>query len=764
MRRLTKPVLRVLVVIGMLASLLTTQFSTTASAAESTPPLRWGPVSLVDSSLQGSSTSTNGNLVAPCTWNSGGRNLTTYDSTGAVALSISRTSTVDGVQNCITRPAIDKNGAVYGVPYGKNSSNQYVFGANLLAYSGNTLKWKYPVAGGCGAPVIGPNGIIYVRTWPSGGPRLIGLTPEVQPGTSQPAKVFDIPVSTSCGSFRPYKDGIMVAPQKSQIGNQYPGNPEFYSYSGKFLGRSPVSIDQRDEDVNAEGQFFATQYTSGSFKSASVAMYDSRNGRVEWTTPVSTSGADVQLFELHALQGGGVVGQIRERKMAANGIPATPTEWVTTFVYVNASGQKVRTLTLPNTDAQGSPADIPLTAFDGVGKIAIQRDSRTTTSSGSTLSKVNLGVYDIVNGSWVHQSVLSGDPAAGSGVNSYLSYNRPILAADTVIFAATCSGGCGASVPRLYSALVSGVGMDYPRGVILTATTSAQPAPVPYVALGDSYSSGEGVEPFDADSNTSTNVCHRSTLSYSRQVSRDVGRASSLELGKFAACSGAKTDQVLNDNPVNGEQAQYKWLNTSTKAVSITIGGNDMGFTDFGEACVIPGRNCNFSSQAYANAVNNINNVIPSKLEETYRKLLDTATTAKVYVLGYPHVAPEKTAADPMDPRCAYLYDSGYDSTGTIPVYWQDAQAARDVVTKLNAKISSVVNSVRSSKSDYQRLQFVDVNGPGSLFVGHTVCAVPGESYFNNLDQWVGHPAYALHPNARGQQAYADILKGFGIL
>src|SRR5690606_19122974 len=101
-----------------------------------------------------------------------------------------------------------------------------------------------------------------------------------------------------------------------------------------------------------------------------------------------------------------------------------------------------------------------------------------------------------------------------------------------------------------------------------------------------------------------------------------------------------------------------------TDVVTITIGGNDIGFADFGKACVLSFTSCHIGSSAHSSAVDKIDNELPARLESTYRTILSSAPNADVYVMGYPHVAPVKTGGDPIDPRCTYLYNSGYDATG----------------------------------------------------------------------------------------------------
>lgn len=139
-----------------------------------------------------------------------------------------------------------------------------------------------------------------------------------------------------------------------------------------------------------------------------------------------------------------------------------------------------------------------------------------------------------------------------------------------------------------------------------------------------------------------------------------------------------------------------------------------------------------------------------------------TATNphVNVYILGYPQVAPpNKQPSDLPDVRCPYFYYSGADSSGsTVPYNWMDAVAAQDIVGRINSHIESIIWDMRQAGGRNLRLHYVEMNHPGSPFEGHEVCST-GESYFNNLDQWPGHPAYAFHPNAKGQAAYAELLR-----
>src|SRR5882672_5021375 len=96
----------------------------------------------------------------------------------------------------------------------------------------------------------------------------------------------------------------------------------------------------------------------------------------------------------------------------------------------------------------------------------------------------------------------------------------------------------------------------------LAATASAAAASQ-YVALGDSYSSGVGTRVFYSESGS----CKRSPEAYGPKIAAARGYTLS-----FQACSGAKTTDV------NGKQLGT--LSGSTALVTITIGGNDAGFSN----------------------------------------------------------------------------------------------------------------------------------------------------------------------------------------
>jgi lysophospholipase L1-like esterase len=124
--------------------------------------------------------------------------------------------------------------------------------------------------------------------------------------------------------------------------------------------------------------------------------------------------------------------------------------------------------------------------------------------------------------------------------------------------------------------------------------------PARYVALGDSYSAGEGVPTFepgtasDVTGDKTANKCHRSLGSYSRLLVDDTTVNANLLPVTYAACSGAVAADVTDPNGRNAnEDPQDSHVNQFSDVITLSMGGNDIGFKDIGIACVMPMIECN---------------------------------------------------------------------------------------------------------------------------------------------------------------------------
>jgi lysophospholipase L1-like esterase len=103
-----------------------------------------------------------------------------------------------------------------------------------------------------------------------------------------------------------------------------------------------------------------------------------------------------------------------------------------------------------------------------------------------------------------------------------------------------------------------------------TVLVAAAPAAAAdnYAALGDSYSSGVGTASYTLDS-----ACKRSVYAYPYlYMQKHPGTSLS-----FVACSGAKTSDLLAN--------QIGAVTSATTLVTMTIGGNDIGFASLIYRC-----------------------------------------------------------------------------------------------------------------------------------------------------------------------------------
>ena len=157
-----------------------------------------------------------------------------------------------------------------------------------------------------------------------------------------------------------------------------------------------------------------------------------------------------------------------------------------------------------------------------------------------------------------------------------------------------------------------------------------------YVAMGDSFSSGQGDEPWTPESNQ--NGCARAQNGYPLGFAKSYtsnGTYPYQASTEFVACSGATTDQFLVSGR-NGELAQINWLSPATQLVTLTIGGNDVGFAPILRSCVL-GTGCD--DTAFPDLDAQIHLML-GKLQAVYLQVARTAPLAKVIVLTYPQIFP----------------------------------------------------------------------------------------------------------------------------
>ncbi|WP_229905690.1 SGNH/GDSL hydrolase family protein [Lentzea cavernae] len=132
-------------------------------------------------------------------------------------------------------------------------------------------------------------------------------------------------------------------------------------------------------------------------------------------------------------------------------------------------------------------------------------------------------------------------------------------------------------------------------GVLALALLAPAPIAPEYVALGDSYASGAGAGSYVDGS------CRRSANAHPALRGREFASF------KFVACSGATTKSL---------RPQLRALTPATTLVTITIGGNDLGFADVLTTCTLNGDAA--CSKRVATAVGFVHGQLPGRLDTTY--------------------------------------------------------------------------------------------------------------------------------------------------
>jgi len=259
------------------------------------------------------------------------------------------------------------------------------------------------------------------------------------------------------------------------------------------------------------------------------------------------------------------------------------------------------------------------------------------------------------------------------------------------------------------SALVAGVAAlaAATLPVLAPAQASAQPV-VHYVALGDSYSSGVGAGSYIGSSGS----CDQSTNAYPALWDTANQPASYVS----EACSGATTATVLS--------SQLSALSTATTLVSITVGGNDVGFSSVMETCVLESTSSCVSAVNHAEALTA--SALPGELDSVLSAISAAAPNARVVVLDYPR-----------------LYDLN-KSSSCIGLSTTDR-------TDLNHGADQLDDQIQKAAARHSDV-FADVRG---YFTGHEIC--DSSSWLHSVNFLDVSESY--HPTASGQSgAYEPVF------
>lgn len=301
----------------------------------------------------------------------------------------------------------------------------------------------------------------------------------------------------------------------------------------------------------------------------------------------------------------------------------------------------------------------------------------------------------------------------------------------------------------------------YPGGTDLTF----QVAPSHYVALGDSYASGEGTADYLPGTATDPDSCHRSPESYASLLGA-VGSS-------FRACSGATSSDLFK--LFKGEPAQLRdvvlgnflrsrlhpnepvppapisAVENSVDLVTLNIGGDDLGFSHVLSDCLdLPvGKRANDITclGAIHEAVDKLYGRVaghPSLADALTHVLINIHLQfphARIIVVGYPRLFPAKPTFP--QPGCGGIYPN-----------WQAA---------LNRAADSLNQVMGDAVAHSGLAEYIDTT---ATFQGHDACGHPSTVYLNDLAAhcplFNGATLYfcseSFHPTVSGYRAERSLI------
>ena len=234
--------------------------------------------------------------------------------------------------------------------------------------------------------------------------------------------------------------------------------------------------------------------------------------------------------------------------------------------------------------------------------------------------------------------------------------------------------------------------------VVFTSTGPADTTTWNYVAMGDSYSSGVGTGSYTLDS-----TCKRSVYAYPYLFMQKHKMGSF----QFVACSGAKTTDLI--------AKQLSALSASTNLVTMTIGGNDIGFASLIQQCTLS--DC---TSTLLKTTASLATTLGPPLDTAFADVRKAAPDAVVIVLGYPHVF------------------SGASCLGTLGITSTEEKDA-------NA-LADAMDGVLSTYATRYGFTYESALTP---WTGHAVCS--SSPWLNGLNLFATGESY--HPTRAGQSA-----------
>ncbi len=258
-----------------------------------------------------------------------------------------------------------------------------------------------------------------------------------------------------------------------------------------------------------------------------------------------------------------------------------------------------------------------------------------------------------------------------------------------------------------------------------------------YVALGDSFQSGEGAGNYEPGTDWDGNSCRRSYAAYPHLLLQRGTTRLSLD---FRACSGAVMRDMYRAQKAD-QGPQLDALGSDTRLVTVGIGGNDLGFVGTLAGCLLSHaigdwadpvtnwwRSCarNQGPAIDAKVAELREGTLARELSDLYADIRRRAPNARVVVVDYPQ----------------FFTPTGLGGySGCAGVRSSDQVWLNEKVRQANEAIASI-----ATRAGFEHASMT------TALAGHHLCdAEPGMNPFS-LENVSG----SFHPNALGHALMAN--------
>ena len=268
-------------------------------------------------------------------------------------------------------------------------------------------------------------------------------------------------------------------------------------------------------------------------------------------------------------------------------------------------------------------------------------------------------------------------------------------------------------------------------GQLRLDSTTAGSLGGPFVALGDSFAAGNLIP--GSPSGTPAG-CLRSSHDYGADAAAALGSARYID----ATCTSASTKSMTQPEQVLGgtNPPQFSSLAADDSVVTLTIGGDDVGFTSVLETCAalsltdLFGDPCqrHYTAGGTDRLAAAIKATAP-KVAAVLREIHARAPHARVLLVGYPDILPRQ--GDGCWPEVPFAF-------GDLP-YLRGQEIA--------------LNQMLARTATANGATFVDTY---TATTGHDVCQSPDVKDVEGLIPT--SLAYPFHPNRRGERVMADAV------